>query len=479
MASARGSSIVASHVHHPGDSPRKFTAEVGVLGSRRLWKSVAELLELSLASALEPDSISSAAVVVAHCRGSQWRRASQAVLGFRVLGIQGDILPHGAALGACSAASAWDTALFAVSSIRCRGGPKVNVVATNAAMAACGRSLRWARALQMLEEMRTRGPPADIASFGAALAACGGSMGRWSAVAVLWSELAGRSAAARGIEADVAACNMVLSACRCGPDVDEAGTHLSWPWALFFFDDLHSRSLEPDVVSYGATIGAVCERQGFWARAAHLLWGSQRISVRLDDIALCAAVAACQPAGQWEQAFHATSTGSFSMLSRAGGDARGIAIGACRLAGHWEAAAASLEKLHRIGPVPVPLRSYNLVAAMSRVDVASRLLHGAREASVEMDIVSYSTLVVGFERTSRWVAAMDRLQVAEAESLQPDAAASTAVAKACERGQHWEMAVQLVQRRRHVGVRVDVTMATTVVGACERCACWHQVASAC
>ena len=96
----------------------------------------------------------------------------------------------------------------------------------------------------------------------------------------------------RSVEPDVISFSAAISACGAGGQ---------WERALSLLEEMQSRGLEPDVISFNAAISA-CGKGEQWERALSLLEEMQTRGVKPDVVSFSAAISACEKGGQWERA---------------------------------------------------------------------------------------------------------------------------------------------------------------------------------
>ncbi|CAK9090888.1 unnamed protein product, partial [Durusdinium trenchii] len=73
-----------------------------------------------------------------------------------------------------------------------------------------------------------------------------------------------------------------------------------WQQALKLLEVMPEMKLQPNVISYNATISA-CEKGGQWPQALKLLEAMREMKVQPNVISYSAAISACEKGGQWPQ----------------------------------------------------------------------------------------------------------------------------------------------------------------------------------
>merc|ERR1711966_189895 len=97
---------------------------------------------------------------------------------------------------------------------------------------------------------------------------------------------------AAGLQPDVITYNATISACEKGRQ---------WEKALSLLEQMRGDGVTPDVISYSATISA-CEKGGQWEKALSLLGEMRDEGIKPNVITYNAAIAACVKDGQWKKA---------------------------------------------------------------------------------------------------------------------------------------------------------------------------------
>ena len=96
----------------------------------------------------------------------------------------------------------------------------------------------------------------------------------------------------RRLEPNVISFIATISACEKGRQ---------WEKALQLLDEMQQRRLEPDVISFNAAISA-CGKGGQWDKALQLLDEMPQRRLDPDVISFSAAISACEKSEQWEKA---------------------------------------------------------------------------------------------------------------------------------------------------------------------------------
>ena len=96
----------------------------------------------------------------------------------------------------------------------------------------------------------------------------------------------------RSVEPDVISFSAAISACGAGGQ---------WERALSLLEEMRTRGVEPNVYSFNATISA-CEKAGQWERALALLEEMRTRGVKPDVVSFSAAISACEQCGEMAKA---------------------------------------------------------------------------------------------------------------------------------------------------------------------------------
>ncbi|CAE7319124.1 unnamed protein product, partial [Symbiodinium sp. CCMP2456] len=369
------------------------------------------------------------------------------------------------AIGACSKAEQWESALDTLSTLFCSGGgdrPALNAAMSGHWAKAClllspsellapnevsfGAALRsldtWPRATALLQVMPSRRCFMNEICFGSAISACEDSRG-WATGIQLIEAMPVRKLVANEVcfNAAIGACGGageieaamgLLDALRhrrcAGPTsfataITACARRGQWQRGFLLLAEMAKDKIQPDEFCYGATMAA-CERSHQWQWAVQLLATMEDAKVPASQICFNSAISACEKLRKWEIAIHLLASMPQRRLA-ADAFATNAALSSCGASGRWEEA-LSLFAAHR-----------------------------------SPDTVACNALLTAFETASQWQQALDFMEhLHQGGGIQPDmisyAACIAAVAP------RWPHATRLLADLRGALLEVTPALATAV-----------------
>merc|ERR1711966_423006 len=177
---------------------------------------------------------------------------------------------------------------------------------------------------------------------------------------------------------------MGISACEKGGQ---------WEKATSLLKQMHAAGLQPDVITYNATISA-CEKGRQWEKALSLLEQMRGDGVTPDVISYSATISACEKGGQWEKALSL-----FRRMHGAGIPPDVIiynaAISACEKVGKWEKALLLLKQMRELGNQPDAFTYAAVIQACASAEqpvTALEIFDEARQ-NAEVNCITYNAIL--------------------------------------------------------------------------------------
>eukprot|EP00929_Paragymnodinium_shiwhaense_P008997 TRINITY_DN113000_c0_g1_i1.p1 TRINITY_DN113000_c0_g1~~TRINITY_DN113000_c0_g1_i1.p1 ORF type:complete len:591 (-),score=71.48 TRINITY_DN113000_c0_g1_i1:126-1859(-) len=317
-------------------------------------------------------------------------------------------------------------------------GLQLDAIVLAAVTCACERATAWQWTLQVVtaEHAAHDGMLPDKISFNAAGGACF-KASRWH-----WPFLLIQQTHRVRVAPGDVLYNTALNCCRSSASTQQQSLALS----LELAENMRRSQLEMDTISYG-TLVSICESQGDWVRAAHMLDDMDIQGVQTDIIAFNAMLSACEKAGQWSVALFAVED---LLLAMSQGKAAvcadvitfNAAISACEKGRHWE--------------------------------WALWVLSQAPRALVMPDAVTFNAGISACGNCRRWEQVVELVRGIQCSGLQPGVHTCSASVSACEKGHKWEKAAELVRQMQKWEIPVDPVTIGALVAACEKGQQWHR-----
>lgn len=207
-----------------------------------------------------------------------------------------------------------------------------------------------------------------------------------------------------------------------------------WRAACSLFDEMRTRGLEPNSISYNAVIHG-CRRGRAWNQAVGLLGEMRAVSAKMDVISFGAAIAACKECSKWERALFLFGEQREISLQP---DQQSFAavISACAKGRQW-------------------VLSLNFLKNM-------------REELLEPDLVCHNSAINACSGGATWPCALELLRGLQVQGPSPDDFSYNSAAAACEAGAHWQEALDVLMDMMQRGIPPSIVTYNTAIKAC-----WH------
>mmetsp|Transcript_10079 Transcript_10079/g.28942 ORF Transcript_10079/g.28942 Transcript_10079/m.28942 type:complete len:760 (+) Transcript_10079:484-2763(+) len=322
--------------------------------------------------------------------------------------VEGDVVTYTSLLKACQTCASAEQAT-AILQLMAERGVDPNVKTYTTAISAFTRAGDWERAMELFDDMEEAGVEADIHAYNSLLSACAAA-GSWHKARDVFNAIR-----RRGVQPDVRSYNAFMSALeRC--EQPDRGLQL-----LSRMESSEGRKsgdgqepmpdITPNLVTYNTLLSCLGKAKRL-EDARRVLRQMKAAGLQPDAVTCTAMMVACDRTQQWE-------------------------------------AAAQLFEEFRAAGVELNTTNYNSLLSVFRnakeVDRALQLFESMKEpgSHVEVDIVTYSTLISCLERSGEWKAALERFDQMLAAGLEPNSYIFQAVLSACEKGQEWKKAVEV------------------------------------
>ncbi|CAJ1415781.1 unnamed protein product [Effrenium voratum] len=210
----------------------------------------------------------------------QWQQVVHLLMEMRGEDLRGDVVTYGAAISTCEKGEQWQLALCFFGEME-ESSVQKNVISFNAAISACEKGEQWQAALALLSQLRSSTLQGDVISYNAAISACG-KVAQWEWALFLLAGLGDSHSA------DLVSYNAAIRACE----------GEQWAWALQLMEEMNSRALRKDVITFNAGMSA-CEFH--WQLVLMLLAELHEESLQASKMTYPTAIAACGLAAQWRR----------------------------------------------------------------------------------------------------------------------------------------------------------------------------------
>eukprot|EP00434_Breviolum_minutum_P031476 symbB.v1.2.027837.t2/scaffold2770.1/size71041/3 len=440
-----------------------FNSAISACEKCAQWQQALHLLSQALSpqtSKTPVDVVSFNAAISACEKGHQWTFALDLLMTLEDQQLTADVVSYTAAIGACEKSAEWMMALSLLEHMQ-EKRLQPNVVTYNSTISACEKAVEWQKALLLLAEVEKMPHlEATVISYSGAISAC--------EKAAQWPEALhqlGRIEHQR-LGANVVTYNAAMSACR-----------RTWSMAVELMDEMGSRKLQKDVVSYTAVISAF-ETSNLWQFAWHLL---EPLEFTINSAPYNAAMSA-MAFEQWHRALHL-----LQMLverSMASTISFNAAMDACGKAGKWQMAMQLLQTLEMDPLLKPSVISFNTALSAlaesatttvkredSRWLISLRCFEDLEQQQMATD-VSYHQLLASLPP---WKVALQLFQEMEAKSI-PRSGTSYEVLTLVLSQASWELALHLLSEGP-ASQFLSPVMLKYVIGACERASAWRHSAS--
>ncbi|CAL1155302.1 unnamed protein product [Cladocopium goreaui] len=240
-----------------------YSAGIHTCEKANEWQTAILLLQQMLDHRIAPDAVVCNATMSVLEKSSQWHTALDLMVQLAWLVVEADTISFNSALSGLAASKNWRDAMH-LAQVMDYTGVAPSSITSNSLIDALEH---WPRALQLLKQLPQR--RRTLVTYNSLISACGPS------------DPSGRSWTQ-------------------GPGAEPNGPMQSaWPLAASFLS-MSSLQVQPDVISYNATISA-CEKSCEWRLPLHLLQHLDA-DVVADVVSCSGAICACQKVRDWELA---------------------------------------------------------------------------------------------------------------------------------------------------------------------------------
>ncbi|CAE7228841.1 unnamed protein product [Symbiodinium natans] len=419
--------------HRSDDVLKRRNAAIAAAGRRQRWRQALQLFHALPQGRLQPNARSYGAAMGA--QRTQWVPALALLRQMSNAAVEGNIILYSAASTACEQGQTWPCAVKVLDTVRRHSveldarrpaGPwacavrgcaalreealEVNVIVLNTALAAT----RWALGLGALGWASRGSLQVDRISFNSLIGSC--RDGPWQAAAELTMDMR-----ARGLRGNRITSNAVmasLSDAKC------------WQRALGAFEDLPC--LRQHLV--GAALKA-CEQGAKWQAALSLL-------AAVNDVAnYTAAMRACAAATRWDVSLALLADLVPSDGLRLDTVAVNAAIAAAAQGVQWTAALAlwaELPSLHLGASAATHGAALDALGKGRQWQRAVHLLSRVVAVRGPLSILAYNAAISACEGAERWEAALALFADLPQQALRASIVTCNAAASACAEGRQWQ-----------------------------------------
>ena len=399
------------------------------LSSGGHWERSISVLECLIDGSLRASEISYASRMMLSDITVQWIRALDCFTKMQVVGLTASLAPYKTAVKACASCNVWRWALCCLDQTAGKR-MQADVISCTSALSACVLGEEWQRALCLLEHILNVNLECTLVSYNSAMSACA-SGSHWqlamyfltllqdqgqaddvSYVAAMSACEAGRrpqqvfSLLAQfeedGIEASSLPLTSAVSVCSKGRD---------WELALALVERLQSRTLQKNVVSHNAALGAFRGEQ--WHRGIHLVRQLGAIGLQATDVTYGSIVSTCEIVGPWQWSLQLTQHLQRQRIQRSR-IALTSAITACGAGTQWE--------------------------------WALYLLGDLQATCMESDVVVYNVALSACQLAAQWQHALHVFEEIQKQSLEATVQTFSGAVGACEQGRHTQAAISLMEQ---------------------------------
>ncbi|CAK9009338.1 Pentatricopeptide repeat-containing protein At2g41720 (Protein EMBRYO DEFECTIVE 2654), partial [Durusdinium trenchii] len=369
-------------------NPDTTSFNTAISACEKEWRRALHLLQTMILEELQPDTISYNSVINACEKDGQWQQALHLLFAMKIVQLEPDVISFSSSLSACAKESRWLTAL---------------------------QHLQWMRLAQVIP---------NVVTLTAAITACEGHLPDMS-LALLDMMFQVQ------IQPNEIAYTSAISACAADDD---------WWAACSLLEEMNTVALEPGIVSYGAVLKAL---PGRWLWAAQLLRNANELTIRMNEVACTAAIAATKKTKKWKMVLQTLQDVIGTHLDM---DLASMAI-TC-IEDQWQHALRFLGEA-RPRSLEVDLVAQNAVlSACDQWFKSIQLFNDALPAmGFELDSVSSGSVLTGYARGRNWQRTLHLLAWMRSRSVTDDITCTAAVS-ACTTGGLWEQALRVLSSAR-------------------------------
>ncbi|CAK9081914.1 unnamed protein product [Durusdinium trenchii] len=346
------------------------------------WRLSIEMFHRMSGELLEPNVISTNALITSCEKGLQWPLALEAF--HELPALPGpDVVTFGALLSSFEKATQWLLALEAFD-LLLGEGPEPNLVSYNSLIATCDKSSQWPLVLHLLEEMRNQSILPDLISYNAAISSCQDG-NQWQLAVHLFDSLRRR--------------RNTPSVVTFGSVISASGS--DWTLALHFFQQMEDLLLQPNLLTCNALISC-CEKSARWQMALQVFQQMNLQQMELDLVSYNALISSCEKGRQWQLALH-----FFEMIRdhlEPNVISSNALLSSCEKSLEWQKAIGFLMMMHE-ELIPGNIISYNAAVSscdrVSRWPMAGQLLRVMATREVDADVISFNSALSSVRRACR------------------------------------------------------------------------------
>ncbi|CAK9045524.1 unnamed protein product [Durusdinium trenchii] len=297
----------------------------------------------------------------------------------------------------------------------------------------------------------------------------------------------------------------VMSACTV--QITSYGRSNRWQEACRFFQEMPSKSLEPNTISFNAMLSACRNRwqtavgavfQEMSSERGHQLdvisfssaissemghtWQStlevlvtMRFASVLPNVFSCsAAMSSLEKGNQWQLSLTMLDSMGLQTI-QANTVTFNAAISSCEQ-GHWRETLVLLEKMH-LRSIEKDVVSFS--AAISSCEKAGQwqcalsLLEAMPRIRIHPNIISFSATMSACAGANQLEAALRLFQILAVKKLQPNVITFGAVINACEKAGQWQLALSFLSAMSQTRVRRNEFIYNSAISSCEKGGHWQ------
>ena len=462
--------VLRSSLEKWSTEPKLTTALLKALAAKKGPQLASLVLQTMAFSSLEVNGFHCSAVISSFA-SYQWPESLKVLEDYCL-----DSISVNAALKACDKAGKWQVACHLLTLV------DVNVIGYNTCISVCGKTSQWSTAQELWQHMREYKIQPDQMSYNSLMWAYSRGS-EWSKATSLLQDLTssqlkaddfGYLAVLTAISTNalwqqalallkempkpsLEALNACITACERGN---------AWPWALGLLSTMRDVTLQPDLVSFNATISA-CGRT--WPLAIHLMEVVHQVSLGLDAVAFSSAI---HGAG-WQETLQLLGWMHFKRLPP-----NAVCFGAAinsAAADRWRESIALLLEMavKRLAANVICYNAAITACVMSEWDKALAFwTHMTYVGRCTPTLSTYSAVIRSCSEGGRWQEALEFFQQLRQQQLRPNLVALSALCTACEKSAQWQLAVHFLEEIVMADFSCDVIAFNATISACEKASEW-------
>lgn len=320
--------------------------------------------------------------------------------------------------------------------------PHADLLGCNAALGGCGAWGAWQRAEGLMRSMNHLQP--DVVTYVAVM--------KSQQKAKLWQNAADMLQGLRNLRPTV----LCWSVAAIGP----------WHEALGNVQLMRSQVLASSVVTLSAVITSLAESATGWKEALQILADAPLVQVEPNVISYNASICACSTAAEpWRKALELVPREANLVTFNS-------AISACSAAGEWQWAMVLLKELELRNLQGDSFTLNAAIACEARWTEALELLRLADAARLA-DVISYSSCISALEKALQWQKALELFFLMTERTISPNLISCNAAISACEKCGVWQLALLLLAGSHTLRLQLDVISFNASLSACENASEWE------